>query len=163
MFERFLSFLQGLPAADVGADDDGLSADDPRVAATALMVHVIDADGERSESEKKRLNELLEETYKVEGADLSALLAAAEKAEREAIDLYAFTSVLKRHLDEDSRRNLVEILWEMVFADGVLHELEDNVVWRVAELIGVGQRDRVLLRQRVEAKSAGQAGGDGGE
>jgi uncharacterized tellurite resistance protein B-like protein len=159
MFDRFLSFLQGLPAADGGSDR--LSTEDPRVAATALMVHVIDADGERTESEKTRLNELLENTYNVEGANLSALLAAAEKAEREAIDLYAFTSVLKRNLDEESRLNLVEILWEMVFADGVLHELEDNVVWRVAELIGVGQRERVELRRRVEAKSTGRTEGAG--
>lgn len=160
MFDRLLSFLQGLPSGS--GDGDRADQDDPRIAATALMLHVIDADGIRKDSEKSRLKELLVATYDVEGANLSALLKNAEKAENEAIDLYAFTSVLKRHLDEASRVNFIEIMWEMVFADGVLHELEDNVVWRVAELIGVGQRDRIAMRQRVETK-IGRKTEDGGE
>lgn len=159
MFDRLLSFLQGLPAGN-GAEAD---KDDPRIAATALMLHVIDADGIRKDSEKVRLKELLADTYDVEGANLSTLLKEAEKAEHEAIDLYAFTSVLKRHLDGNSRINFIELLWEVVFADGELHELEDNVVWRVAELIGVGQRDRIAMRQRVEAKTGSKSEGAGGE
>ena len=44
---------------------------------------------------------------------------------------------------------IVENLWEMVFADGVVHELEDNVIWRIAELLAVDSRDRMLMKQRV--------------
>ena len=47
---------------------------------------------------------------------------------------------------------MVEDLWEMVFADGKLHEFEDNVVWRVAELLGVQSRSRMELKQRVLAR-----------
>ena len=43
------------------------------------------------------------------------------------------------------------MMWEMVFFDGEMHELEDNVVWRVAELIHVERNDRVALRQRARA------------
>ena len=61
MFDRLLSFLQGLPAGgDSGRESD---KDDPRIAATALMLHVIDADGIRQDSEKVRLKELLAATY----------------------------------------------------------------------------------------------------
>jgi len=42
-------------------------------------------------------------------------------------------------------------MWEVVFSDGELHELEDNLVWRVAELIGVDTRTRVSMRQSVQA------------
>ena len=74
------------------------------------------------------------------------------KAEQEAIDLYAFTSVLKRHLDADARKSFIGLMWGIVFADGEMHELEDNLVWRVAELIGVDNRDRVVLRQEMQEK-----------
>ena len=43
----------------------------------------------------------------------------------------------------------------MVYADGELHELEDNVVWRIAELIHVERNDRIALRQRVETRRGG--------
>jgi uncharacterized tellurite resistance protein B-like protein len=75
---------------------------------------------------------------------------AGEAADREAIDLYAFTSVLKRSLTHQSCAEFIKIMWEIVYADGELHELEDNVVWRVAELIGVDSRERIALRRLVQ-------------
>ncbi|UUP17286.1 TerB family tellurite resistance protein [Nitratireductor thuwali] len=147
MFERILAFLKDLPAGEAARGPD---ADDPRVAAAALLIHVMAADGERSENEKKRLKETLSRTYGVSGSELKALLKAGEEAEADAVDLYVFTSVLKRHLGEEARGEFVRLMWEIVFADGELHELEDNLVWRVAELIGVDTRTRVLMRQRVQ-------------
>lgn len=141
MIERLLSFLRDVPGtAPKGGE---LTRDDPRVAAAALMVHVMDADGVRRDDEKEELLSVLSEAYDVDGDTLEALFEAGEEADREAIDLYAFTSVLKRHLDEPARNRFIEVLWQVVYADGELHELEDNVVWRVAELIGVSARERV--------------------
>jgi uncharacterized tellurite resistance protein B-like protein len=155
MLERLKSFLRSLPGS--GADAAPADADDPRVAAAALMFHVIDADGVRDEAERRRLREILSQAYAITGRELDAVIDAGEEAEREAVDLYTFTSVLKRHLDEKARVEFVGLLWEMVYADGELHELEDNVVWRVAELIGVSSRDRTDMRRRVrgEAEAAG--------
>ena len=154
MFERVLSFLRDLPAGGEAKP----SADDPRVAASALLYHVMNADGVRQDVEWERFKQILAETYSVSGAELDALAAAGERADNEAIDLYAFTSVLKRHLDEQARIDFVGLMWEVVFADGELHELEDNTVWRIAELIGVDRRDGILERQKVQAEVPGSTG-----
>ena len=145
MFDRVISFLRDMPlsASDRGSERD----DDPRVAAAALLFHVMNADGVRQDSEWDRVKQLLAETYNLSGADLEALVKAGEKADNEAIDLYTFTSVLKRHLDEEERIAFIRLMWDIVYADGVVHELEDNMLWRVAELIGVERRDRILTRQ----------------
>jgi uncharacterized tellurite resistance protein B-like protein len=153
MFERLLTFLKQLPAApEHGSAPAG---DDPRVAAAALMFHVMDADGERSEGEQDRLEAVMAETYGLGDDELAAVVAAAEQAEREAVDLYTFTSVLKRHLDEEARTEFIGLLWDIVYVDGELHEVEDNVIWRVAELIGVSARDRVLMRRRASENAGG--------
>ncbi|MCR4267231.1 TerB family tellurite resistance protein [Nitratireductor sp. ZSWI3] len=152
MFDRFLSFLKDIPGG--GREKRLRPEDDPRVAAAALLFHVLDADGIRDEAEMKRLKKSLSETYNVSGAELEGLLQAGEQAEQEAVDLYAFTSVLKRHLDAEARKQFIGLMWDIVFADGEMHELEDNLVWRVAELIGVDNRDRVLLRQKVQEKNS---------
>ena len=126
--------------------------DDPRVAAAALMYHVIDADGDRRDDERAALKQMISQTYGLSGDDLAGVLEAGELAEREAVDLYAMTSVIRRELDSQERLTFVGILWEVVFADGHLHELEDNIVWRIADLIGVDGRDRVLLRSEAAAR-----------
>ncbi|WP_292897685.1 MULTISPECIES: TerB family tellurite resistance protein [unclassified Nitratireductor] len=152
MFDSILSFLKDLPGSSRQATVK--PEDDPRVAAAALLFHVLDADGIREASEVEKLRETLSSTYNLTGVELEKILKAGEKAEQEAIDLYAFTSVLKRHLDADARKAFIGLMWGIVFADGEMHELEDNLVWRVAELIGVDNRDRVILRQEMQEKHA---------
>ncbi len=154
MFERVLSFLRDLP----GTGGARPSADDPRVAASALLYHVMNADGVRQDVEWERFKAVLSETYSIGGAELEALAAAGQRADDEAIDLYAFTSVLKRHLGAEERKAFIGLMWEIVYADGELHELEDNTVWRVAELIGVERHDRVEARRRAAAHAPGATG-----
>lgn len=149
MFDRLIAFIRDLPGAESGEQPN--AAGDPRIAAAALMFHVMDADGVRSSAERERLEQLLNETFAISGDELSDLLEAGEEADRDAVDFYAFTSVLKRHLGTEARANFIRIMWEIVYADGERHELEDNIVWRVAELIGVERAERVALRQSVEA------------
>ena len=122
---------------------------DKNLAAATLMVHVIAADGEISEAEEKRLLAVLREHYAVNDNDARALANAAREAQNDAIDMYRFTAILKSEMDEAGRLALIEDLWEMVYADGEVHEFEDNVVWRVAELIGIQSRQRMILKQRV--------------
>jgi len=150
MIERLFSFLRDLPG---GSSGGAVDRDDPKVAAAALMIHVMDADGVRLDAEKSQLLETLSELYGVDGDTLERLFKAGEAADQEAIDLYAFTSILKRTLDEAARAEFIGIMWDIVYADGELHELEDNVVWRVAELIGVDSRARIAERQRASRRA----------
>ncbi|HHZ09538.1 MAG TPA: hypothetical protein GX405_12250 [Rhizobiales bacterium] len=154
MIDRFLAFLKDLPGGAVVANDD---RDNPRVAVAALMIHLMDADGLRLDAEAERLRAALTGLFGVTDGELESLVEAGEKADAEAVDLYAFTSVVKRHLDREARAELVGILWDVVYADGERHELEDNLVWRIAEHIGVDSRERVELRRRP-ARAAGASG-----
>jgi len=158
MLDCLISFLNKLPDA---GNRHRPEADDPRVAAAALMVHVIHADGLLHESEKTKLRAVLSQAYSLKGVDLERLVEAGEEADREAIDLYAFTRVLKQHLDHDQRIEFIGLLWTMAYADGRVDELEDNTVWRVAELIGVDSRDRIAARQRIKASIADATDGPG--
>jgi uncharacterized tellurite resistance protein B-like protein len=156
MFERLVSFLKGLPPGAPGTRPS--REDDPRIAATALLFHVMNADGVRHDVEWERLKDVLSENFGVTSGEMEALVAAGERADKEAIDLFAFTSVLKRQLDEEARIELIHAMWEVVYADGMLHELEDNILWRVAELIGVDRRERVLARQEAARNAPGAIG-----
>lgn len=153
MFERLGAFLRRLSSQDHEADMR--ADDDPQIAAAALMFHVMDADGIRSAEESRKLEEILRRHFSVDDAELKRLLSAGEEADREAVDFYAFTSVLKRHLDIEARVEFVRIMWEMVYADGARHEIEDHLVWRIAELLDVERPDRLAMRRSVEAQEKG--------
>lgn len=154
MWNQLKEFLRGLPVH--GATDIVRPNDEIQIAAAALLFHIIDADGVRDEVERQRLEEILGEEFALEGQELHQLLQAGEEADRAAVDLYSFTSVLKRWLSREERLSFIRILWEIVYADGVRNELEDNLVWRIAELLDVEREDRVALRQSV-AQRAGNS------
>lgn len=152
MFDKFFSFLGTLTDGDADPKD-AFSPDDPRISAAALMYHVIHADGVLREVEIERLEVFVRTENEVDGAELRKLLGAAKTACDEAVDLYRFTSSLMRSLDKEQRLHLIELLWELVYSDGYRHELEDNVVWRISELLGIDSRERVNLRQRVKERT----------
>ena len=140
-----------------GNKPERFQADDGRLALAALLVHCTAIDGTVSAGEQDKLRAVLAGTFGLSGDDLDALLAEALAAEREAVDLYRFTSVLKRQMSEAERIRVIEQLWEIVFADGASHEFEENLVWRVAELLGVHRSDRIARKRAVaENKPAGQ-------
>ncbi|MEM8853532.1 MAG: TerB family tellurite resistance protein [Pseudomonadota bacterium] len=139
--------------SQAGCGDEPIAGGDPRLSVAAILVHIVAVDGVVTDDEKRRLREVLSSHYGLDARETERLLEEARKRDEDAVDLYGFTSVLKRELSEDERREVVELMWEMVIADGKISEFEDNVVWRVAELIGVSTRDRVLIKQAVEAKT----------
>jgi uncharacterized tellurite resistance protein B-like protein len=137
--------------ADITRGDErpALGEDELRLAVAALLFHVIAIDGVVSDSERATLADVLKRHFNLDPSQTTALVAAAEGADAEAVDLYGFTSVLKARLDAADRERIVELMWKLVFADGQVHEFEDNVVWRVAELLGVSTQTRVRLKQTV--------------
>ena len=140
--------------ADRAFDDTGY-----RLAATALLIHVISIDGEPSETEKRKLHSLIESRFGLDRGTADHLIASATLVEGEAVDLYHFTSVIMRSVDEEGRLRIVEMMWELVYADGQVSEFEDNVVWRAADLLGVSSRDRIDLKHRVAARRPAAASG----
>ncbi|WP_102960614.1 TerB family tellurite resistance protein [Mangrovicella endophytica] len=150
MFDSLKDFLRSLGNEKAG----DLDADDPRVAAAALLFHVSEADGIVTDAERQRLRTLLADEFGLGPSETEAVAAAGQEAEAEAVDLFRFTSVLKAQLEEERRIRFVELLWAMTYADGQVHELEDNLIWRIAELLGVSTRDRMTMKHRAAARSA---------
>jgi len=146
MFEIIRKFMAEFSEAEEPAE---FIHSKMQLAEAALMYHVIAVDGIVTDDEKKRMAEVLGAHFELEESEAQILAESAKDAENEAVDLYKFTSALKYALSEEERILIVENLWEMVFADGVVHELEDNVIWRIAELLAVDSRDRMLLKQKV--------------
>lgn len=121
---------------------------EPRLAVAALLVHLAAVDGSVTTGERLALKRALQEFYELSEPDVERLITEATHRDKEAVDFYRFTSALSA-LENDERLQIVRMMWQVVFADHKNHELEDNMVWRIAELIGVSARDRTILRNQM--------------
>lgn len=126
--------------------------DDYRVAAAALLVHVATLEHEASDEERRALFSILQPRFDLSDLQTEELIAAALDADRQAVDFYQFTSLINRSLDDAGRRKIVAMMWDMAFTDGRISEFEENVMWRVADLLGISTRERVELRAESAAR-----------
>jgi uncharacterized tellurite resistance protein B-like protein len=133
--------------------------DDYRLAAAALLIHVNTIDGEASSAAREKLHSVLKSRFDLDEEATAELIDEATAADRDAVDLYHFTSLINRCLDEEGRRRIVEMMWEIIYADGRVSEFEENVIWRASDLLGISSRERIEIGRRIAAERAGS--GDG--
>jgi uncharacterized tellurite resistance protein B-like protein len=138
MFQGFRKFLSEVSEGEKHPAHFGHN--DYRLAAAALLVHAAAIDGDVSDVERDKLHILIKQQFD---------LVEATQAENESIDLYHFTSLINRSLDEDGRRRVVEMMWEIAYADGKVDEFESNLIWRAADLLGISSRERIELGHQV--------------
>jgi uncharacterized tellurite resistance protein B-like protein len=135
-----------------GGEKAGRFADgDYRVAAAALLVHSASIDGSIADVEREKLRSIIKLRFELDDEAADELIAEATTAEQQAVDLYHFTAQLNRSLDAAGRARIVEMMWQIVCADGTITEFEDNLIWRAADLLGVSRDERIALRERVTA------------
>jgi uncharacterized tellurite resistance protein B-like protein len=97
---------------------------------------------------------VLSQRFDLGAEEADELIESAVRADLEAVDLYQFTSRLNASFDEEGRKKIVEMMFQVAYADGSLSEFEDNIVWRAADLMHVPSRERVTIRRRVRDESA---------
>jgi uncharacterized tellurite resistance protein B-like protein len=133
---------------------------DPNLDAAVLLVEAARMDETISEAERTRILELVETRLGLDAEAARSLVAEAERITEGAAPWQSYTASLKDRLDYDERVALVEMLWEVVYADGELHDLESSLLRRVAGLLYVSDRDRGAARLRViERLERGRAPG----
>ena len=131
-----------------GRPEPGALAMEPRLAVAALLVHLAAVDGTVKVEEREAVKGALMDFYGLEEDEVERLIAEATRRDSESVDFYRFTSALAS-LPAEDKVEIVRMMWQVVFADDKNHELEDNLVWRIAELIGVSARQRTVLRSQM--------------
>src|SRR5713226_10113065 len=155
MFESFRKFMSEV--SEGGKHPTHFEHNDYRLAAAALLVHTAEIDGNMSDLERDQVHAVVKRQFGLDEATTDELVTEATEAENEAIDLYHFTRAINRSLDEDGRRRVVEMMWEIAYADGRVDDFESNLIWRAADLLGISSRERIELGQRVARRRAAGA------
>jgi uncharacterized tellurite resistance protein B-like protein len=155
LFDAIKSFVADLASGEKGPG--GFGDQELRLATAALLVHAAGVDGDMSDAERGTLRSLLRQRFELDDAAAGALIEKGAAADEKAVDLYHFTHQLNNSLSGNERLRTIEMMWRIAYADGAVSEYEDNLIWRVADLLGVSSTERIALRHRVAAESGAGA------
>lgn len=146
MMSAFKAWLFG--QEDTAAGDD----DELPLAAAALLVEAASLDEDFSDRERQTIIALLEERFGLTPNAAQTLVDRASTAVAESTQLYGFTRVIKDQLQPEERIRIIEMLWEVAYADGRIDPYEAGLVRRVAGLLFVPDRESGEAKHRVLAR-----------
>ncbi len=125
---------------------------DLRTAVGVLLIEAAQRDDHFDPAERAAIMRVLSAKFALSPDECAQLMAACEATVAKLVQLHPYTQAIFLNMSAEERIQVIEMLWEVAYADGVLDPEEDVLIRRVAGLIDVTDRDRVLARQRVLAR-----------
>jgi len=148
-----MNFLKNLFKKDSPKPETpSFQAGNLQTAISKILVRTAKIDDEFHILEEKKILDLLQSYFDLNADDAQSLLEIAIKEEENATDLYAYTNVIKKELDLNDRKKIIDMMWQIIITDENFDPYENNLVWRVAELIGIGTRERVHIKKDFLSK-----------
>ena len=119
---------------------------DTRIATCALFLEMSHIDGEFSVMEREKIIAILKRKFDLSDEHATALLTASKKELKRSVDLWQFTNLINQNYTIEEKIRVVEMVWDIVYADGKLDKHEDYLVHKLATLL------RLTHKQLIEAK-----------
>ncbi len=151
MVNRILSLFARQPAKDA-APKPSHSITEKQIAAVALLVEAATLDGEFGAPEQAAIRRVSAGRFALNDEEVASLFELAQARQDSSNQLFRFTHEINQSYAPEERVEIVEMLWEVVYADGVLHDFEANLMRRIGGLIYVSDVDRGNARKRVMAR-----------
>lgn len=131
---------------------DRRMVDELHLAAAALLVEAACLDGHFDGAERARIEALVQTRFGLNAEETETLIDAAKREVAQASQLLRFTRVIKDRFGHAERVEMIEMLWQVVYADGVLHDYEANLMRRIGGLVYVTDQERGAARKRALAR-----------
>lgn len=126
------------------------------VAACALLLEMANADENFSISEETAIREILEAELNIPGEEIDEIMQLAVQDRQETIDLYEYTSFIDRVYSRDEKQTLIEWVWKVIYADGVVDQYEDYLVHKISGLLHLDHDD--LIAAKIKMRPGGYKG-----
>ena len=150
MINRLKSLLSSGLATREQVADFG----DRQLALAVLLVEAAYIDGTFDDIEHLKIAELAKQSFDLNETEIADLIEAAVAKHQEAVDLVRFTRVIKDAFAPEERVEVIEMLWEVVYADGRVDDFEASLMRRLGGLLYVSDHDRGAAQKRVAARLA---------
>lgn len=120
-----------------------------QIAAAVLLVEVARSDHSFTDAERQSVLGSVQRKFRLSPAEARQLLELAELESGAAHDLYQFTSQIDATFQIEQKVRLLEELWRAAYSDAVLHEYEEHLIRRVADLLHLSHSQFIGAKLRV--------------
>ena len=141
---QFLKNLFNKEDSDVNEEKNEY---DPLTIACMLAHEVARSDGDVSESELNSIKELI---LLNDRDDSEQILKEISEFSNKNSSFYDFVKEINETFSNEEKENLISVLWDVSFADGILETHEERLIRRIADLINI--KDVRVLKLKHQSK-----------
>lgn len=125
------------------------------LATAALLAEVVRIDGQSGDAERAIALRAINEKLGLSPEEAATLLDLASQEVRQATDYFQFTSLVNRHFTQDRKVRMIELMWQVAYADGRLDDHELHLIRRIADLLHVPHHDFIATKLRAQRAHSG--------
>lgn len=150
MIDQFKSFFDRF----LGSDDGTAVSEEHRLqlATAALLIEMTRVDEHIKPEEQEVLAASIRRTFGLANEETAELIRLAEEEVHDATCYHAFTSLINNGFSGEQKIRVVEMLWEIAYADRELDMYEEHLVRKLAELLYVSHGDFIAAKLRIKAR-----------
>ncbi|RKZ94823.1 MAG: TerB family tellurite resistance protein [Gammaproteobacteria bacterium] len=121
-----------------------------KLATAALLLEMMHQDEQVLETEQQAVRQALKENFALSDEESTELCHLAQQELKNATDYYQFTKLIAEHFSQQQKIKVIELLWQVAYADNHLDAYEEHMVRRIADLIYVPHQDFIQTKLRVQ-------------
>ncbi len=133
------TLIGGVCTPESGPDN----AERTRIAASVILLEAAQADHECTDEELDHVVKTLRSDFDLSGEHVEELLEIAHRKRSRAVDLFEFTDHINNEFSRDEKRSVLEAVWRIIYADGILEKHEDHFVRKLTHLLRLTHKDMI--------------------
>ena len=123
--------------------------DNKNIMVAALLVHAAKMDENYTEIERKIIERALIDFTHLPKNKIEEILNLAEKKEQDSNQILEFTQEIKKN-NMRFRLQIIELLWKIIYSDGIADQYETNLIRRVCGLLYISDKDNGDIKLKIK-------------
>ncbi|MCH7518331.1 MAG: TerB family tellurite resistance protein [Candidatus Dadabacteria bacterium] len=121
-----------------------------RVATCVLLLEAATADSNFSSEEQEKIIQILKSRFQMDDMSVKELIDKSTMEKKNSTDLWYFTNLINKNLDNEEKYNLMELVWEVIYSDGTLDKFENYIAHKLLNMLNLDHSRFIELKMKVK-------------
>jgi uncharacterized tellurite resistance protein B-like protein len=121
-----------------------------QVATAALLIEIARADFHVEDQELEQIAAALQAKFALSTQDVAELMELATEEAKQAISYYEFTSLINKQFSFEQKVKVIELMWQVAYADDHLQKYEEAMIRKISDLLYVPHSDFIATKHKVK-------------
>jgi len=145
-----MNFFKNLFTANDVTASEPTSEHKLQLITATLLIEISKADFSQDDSELFRIKELLSHHFDIQTYEADKLIQQATEESDKLVSLQHLTRELNETLSQKDKVTIIELMWQVVYADGVKDCYEEHLMRQVSDLLYVSHANFIKARHKAE-------------